>query len=169
MALMYSFSFPYVCCITAAAVANPTTLVTVHMHNSLHQAEGTVGRKANAGRGRRGSSPPPATQQLWLKPTQVGHPLTLPYNSVLGESSGLSLPSQERNRQGMVVESATEGVEQGVKVTTLNACSGESLPGLPGFHIRRHGCLLCLKLSACCHTLPLTLAMLDDDIHRATS
>lgn len=113
MALMYSFSFPYVCCITAAAVANPTTLVTVHMHNSLHQAEGTVGRKANAGRGRRGSSPPPATQQLWLKPTQVGHPLTLPYNSVLGESSGLSLPSQERNRQGMVVESATEGVEQG--------------------------------------------------------
>lgn len=52
MALMYSFSFPYVCCITAAVPANPSTLVTVRTYNSFQQTEGTVGRKANGGRER---------------------------------------------------------------------------------------------------------------------
>lgn len=116
MALMYSFSFPYVCCITAAVPANPSTLVTV-TYNSFQQTEGTVGRKANRGRERRGS-PPPAMWQVWMKPTQAGLPPTSPCNPASaqeGQRALLALAGGKRAalRHGSACDGECEAGHQG--------------------------------------------------------
>lgn len=120
MALMYSFSFPYVCCITAAVPANPSTLVTVQMEKSFQQTEGTVGRKANGGRERRGSSPP-AAWQVWMKRTQAGLP----------SSSSCSPASAREGLQALLA--LAEGKR--ASLSHGSACDGECEAECQGGHL----------------------------------
>lgn len=68
MALMYSFSFPYVCCITAVALANPSILVTAQW---LPAGGRHSRKKENAIRGREAAQHQPCGRSGQSQPRLV--------------------------------------------------------------------------------------------------
>lgn len=117
----------------------------------------------------RGQQSPPAAWWVWMKLTQPGLPPTSLCNPASAREGlrDLALAGGEgaAQRHGSAYFSGMEGVKQGAKVASWDAHPDESLPGLPDVHVSRHGFLLRLKPLARCHGLPLTLALLDRDLH----